>query len=435
MKKIIFYVLLAAAVGQSAEPSTNRVVLSAEYISLLSEGLRTNHPGVTAASARAYAAAENMHSVRTWDDPMIRLGGMAAREDMRAEDGDLIYGVEQKLPLFGKPQLAREVAKTEMQVAQANTEYQFQLRRFDFTKRVLEAAVSDRLVSVGQQDLQWLDTIIAALQQRFEAGQASQLDLLKAQNERAKRAERLKTDRNQGFHQRVAMNLMLARPLYDAWVVFDLPSVASPIVHTRQLENLSLKFEPKLRMMRQEVQRAEATARLTKRQQWPDVSAGVEARNYTGDGSFRQGMVLLSMNLPWGNRAKYRSDIRREEAKARATELETYDYELTVREEIHKLVLMIDNARREALLYRDQIIPRSNTALANMRAGWEAGRGMLGDVLEARRMLLEAETMYTRAVAEQYTAMAELVLCCGLADLQALEMLGISTSDSPSKQK
>src|SRR5215211_7048587 len=116
MKKIIFCVLLAATVGQSAEPATNRVVLSAEYISLLSEGLRTNHPGVTAASARAYAAAENMHSVRTWDDPMVRLGGMAAREDMRAEDGDLIYGAEQKLPLFGKPQLAREVAKTEMQV-------------------------------------------------------------------------------------------------------------------------------------------------------------------------------------------------------------------------------------------------------------------------------------------------------------------------------
>jgi outer membrane protein TolC len=229
------------------------------------------------------------------------------------------------------------------------------------------------------------------------------------------------------------MNLMLARDPFEPWPDFDLPAVAGPIVHTRQLENLSLKFEPKLRMMRQEVKRAEAAALLTKRQQWPDVSAGVEARNYTGDGSFRQGMLLLSMNLPWGNRAKYRSDIRREEARARATELDSYDYELTVREEIHKLIIMIDVARREALLYRDQIIPRSGSALSSMRASWEAGRGMLGDVLEARRMLLEAETMYARAVAEQYTAMAELVLCCGLADLQALEMIGASTPNSPSK--
>src|SRR5215212_3855938 len=101
MKKIIFCVLLAGTAGQSAEPSTNRIVLSAEYISTLSEGLRTNHPGVTAASARAFAAAQNVHSVRTWEDPTIRLGGMAAREEMRAEDGDIIYGVEQKLPLFG----------------------------------------------------------------------------------------------------------------------------------------------------------------------------------------------------------------------------------------------------------------------------------------------------------------------------------------------
>ena len=435
MKNTVFCIVLVATLGRSAEPATNRIVLSADYISQLAEVLRTNHPGVSAASARAYAAAENMHSVRTWEDPMIRLGGMAAREDFRANDGDLIYGVEQKLPLFGKAQLARDVARKEMQVAQANTEFQFQQRRLDFTKRLLEAAVNDRLVALGEQDLQWLDTIVAALQQRLQAGQASQLDLLKAENERAKRAERQKTDNSHRYHQRVAMNLMLARNPYEPWPDFDLPAVAQPIVHTRQLENLSLKFEPKLRMLREEIDRAEAAARLTKRQQWPDVSAGVEARNYTGDGSFRQGTFLLSMNLPFGNRAKYRSDIRREEAKARATEMESYEYQLNLREEIHKLVLTIDIARREALLYRDQIIPRSSTALSSMRASWEAGRGMLGDVLEARRMLLEAETMYARAVAEQYTAMAELVLCCGLADLQALEMIGVSTPNPPSKEK
>src|SRR6185503_2354317 len=149
MKKIIFCVLVIATAGQSAEPSTNRVVLSAEYISNLAEGLRTNHPGVLAADVRTSAAAENVRSIRTWADPTIRLGGMAAREEMRAEDGDLIYGVEQKLPLFGKPDLAREVAQAEVQVAQANTQYQFQLRRLDFTKRLLEAAVNDRLVAVG----------------------------------------------------------------------------------------------------------------------------------------------------------------------------------------------------------------------------------------------------------------------------------------------
>jgi hypothetical protein len=45
-------------------------------------------------------------------------------------------------------------------------------------------------------------------------------------------------------------------------------------------------------------------------------------------------------------------------------------------------------------------------------------------VLEARRMLVEARLMYARAVAEAYNAMSELILCCGIADFEALEMLG-----------
>lgn len=57
---------------------------------------------------------------------MLRLGGMGARREMQAEDGDFIYGVEQKLPLFGKPQLARKVAQAELATEEAGLDYQFQ---------------------------------------------------------------------------------------------------------------------------------------------------------------------------------------------------------------------------------------------------------------------------------------------------------------------
>ena len=100
---------LAQAADAEPRPATNRVVLSAEYISLLAQQLRTNHPGVAAADARTFAAAQNLRSVRTWEDPTVKLGGVAAREEMRADEGDIIYGIEQKLPLFGKPKLARAV--------------------------------------------------------------------------------------------------------------------------------------------------------------------------------------------------------------------------------------------------------------------------------------------------------------------------------------
>ncbi len=81
-------------------------------------------------------------------------------------------------------------------------------------------------------------------------------------------------------------------------------------------------------------------------------------------------------------------------------EQELADYRLELRAEVHGLTLKIEAARREALLYRDEIVPRTETALASARTAWESGSGMFRDLLESRRMLLEARTMQTRETME-----------------------------------
>jgi len=135
-------------------------------------------------------------------------------------------------------------------------------------------------------------------------------------------------------------------------------------------------------------------------------------------------MVVLSVSLPWFNRSKYQAAIKRDALKAEAARQDLEDLELSLVEELRRLTAKIENARREALLYRDDIIPRSQSALESARAGWETGRDRLRDLLEARRMLLEARLMKARATAEQFEMLSELVLCCGIADLDALKMVG-----------
>src|SRR5207247_6794803 len=117
-------------------------------------------------------------------------------------------------------------------------------------------------------------------------------------------------------------------------------------------------------------------------------------------------------------------EINRDEAKVKAAELDLNDYQLSVQEEVHHLAVKIEAARRQAVLYRDEVIPRSESALQSARSGWEANRNSFRDLLAARRMLLEGRLMYARAVAEQYEMLSELVLCCGLGDLEALQMIG-----------
>jgi cobalt-zinc-cadmium efflux system outer membrane protein len=432
MKKIVLSIscAAAAAVMSGAEsspgvsPTTSATAITPAFINQLAEELRTNHPALQAADARTNAAAANVASVRTWEDPMARVGGMAARRDMRAGEGDLLYGVEQKLPVFGKPQRARAVAQAGLDAEQAGASYQFQRLRSDLAKSLFKTALASRVVEVGEQDRAWLETIVSATDAKYRTGEATLAELLELQNELAKRANQLRTDVALRSNEEFTMNRLLNRAPESPWPALQLPAVAPAIAYSQRLVDFSLKYEPKTLVMRQQVKQAEAAVQLTRRSRLPDFSAGLEARNYTGDGSFRQGMFVLSLNLPWGNADKYRNDIRREEARQRATELDLADWQLSARQEVHHLTVAIDAARREALLYRDEIIPRSEQAQASALSAWQTNRRTLREVLETRRMLLDARLMYARAVAEQHQMLAELVLCCGLGDFEALQMIG-----------
>jgi outer membrane protein, heavy metal efflux system len=415
--------LVANSGALARELSADRVRLTPAYINSLSEELRTNHPALLAARAQADAARAGIEGVRTWEDPMFTVGGMFAEEMMRADDGDLIYGIEQKLPLFGRPKLARAVAEAEWETEQARADYEFQLRRRDLAQALFRAALASQTVLVGSEDLAWLERMTQLAEQRYRTGEGTLVDFLRLENEQELRADRLRTDRRQLEHEQLVLNRLLNRDLTSPWPTFELPPVAGPVAYTPRLVELALRFEPGLRVRRQAIEQAQSMARMVERERFPEIVLGARGRNYSGDGDFRSAEVMLGFTLPWGNTRKYRADRERAEALARTAEQAAADDMLELREEIHLLTVRIDAARREALLYQEQIVPRSERALESSLAAWIANRGMFLDVMDARRMLLEARLRQARAQTEQYDQLSDLVLCCGLGDLEALEML------------
>ena len=415
-------------------PASDTVTVTPEYVNQLAEQMRTNHPAIKAAWARTNAAAANAASIRTWEDPMVDLGGLAAEESMRADDGDIIYGIEQKLPIFGKPKAERQMARAELATEMAGAEYRTQVLRSELAKAVFRAALADVVVDLGREDLRWLDAMVQTMDSRYRSGQSTLVETLQVQNERARRAATLENDIAQLSNDHVVLNRFLNRDLNAPWPKLQLPELAAPIVFNQKLVEYALRYEPLSAVKRREIQQAEAGVELAKRKSRPDLSAGVEARNYSADGDFRQAMIVLRMSLPWANNSKYRQDIKREEARKQAVEMELMDYGQDLRQEVHSLTVKIASARREALLYANEIMPRSESALASARAGWESGRNMFRDLLEARRMLVEARLMHAKAIAEQYEMLSELVLCCGLGDLEALQMLAAPAQTEPNAQ-
>lgn len=408
----------------ATQPPAPRTAVTPELINQLSEELRTNHPALKLAAARASAARAGAAAVRTWKDPMLMIGGLGADTMMRMDEGDILYGVEQEIPLWGRPRATRHLAEAEVSTREAEGDLRFQTLRRDLAQALFAAALADRVLELGSEDLAWLATLEAATDQRYRVGEATLAQSLRVQNERARRADLLETERQRRDQAIARVNRLLGRDLRTPWPRLELPPPAGPVPYTDRLVAFAEDFEPRLKALRAMTREAEAGVELSRRERHPEVSLGAEARNYSGNGDFRQVMFTLRLSAPWANRGRYRADVARQEANLAAARHEAQDYTQDLREEVFRLTVALDTARRQALLYRDDIIPRSDQALASAHADWLANRGPFWDVLEARRMLIEARLEQARAVAEQYEMLSDLVLCCGLGDLEALEMIG-----------
>src|SRR6478672_5780196 len=162
-KQLILYASAQWLVAIAQEPATNDLVLTPHLINELAEEARTNNAALWANRSRVVAAEENAKSIPTWRNPELMAGGMAGDEGMRAFLGDIIYGVQQPLPVFGKEKAARAAAQSEIGVEQADLEYQFQTVRKTLAQALFNAALSDEVLALSQQDLAWLETLNAAV--------------------------------------------------------------------------------------------------------------------------------------------------------------------------------------------------------------------------------------------------------------------------------
>lgn len=394
--------------------ATNAVIVSPQFIDSLAEEARTNHPALRAADARADAAIWNASAVRAWEDPMAKFGVMGAERERRSDDGDLIYGIEQKLPLFGKPQAARTVAQAEAMMQRREADFRsLQLRR-DLALQLFREAQAERFVAVGRDDLATLETMVATTEEKYRDGVATQFEVLQTQNERARRATRLRSEESLLRAETASLNRLLNRPHDAPWPPLLLPGVVSNLPPLGLLIEHATQMAPQLDIMRASLRQAESSVALARKQRLPDFSVGLEGRQFADTGEFREGLVIFGLSIPWGNRARYAADIKRESRKADAARLDLADMQLAMRDDVTRHVTLIENARREAELYRGDILPRSEQAVVVTRENWHNGRGTLRDVLDARRALLDAQLAEARALAEHHSFLAELSLHCGI---------------------
>ena len=125
MKSSIYILLVVNALcldsalleAASVADQTNAISLSPTVLTALFDEARTNNTSLRVAEARVTTSRLGIATVRQWEDPKFTFGVAVAspRGFKESEEGNLIYGVEQKLPLWNRPRLSRDIAVAETQ--------------------------------------------------------------------------------------------------------------------------------------------------------------------------------------------------------------------------------------------------------------------------------------------------------------------------------
>lgn len=398
-------------------------VVTADLVRRLSAPMRERHPELRGLGHTVAAERLNADGSRRWADPDVMLGGALYRyADMARENGDLYYGVEQRLPILGKERAARALAASNAVSAGARLEARFAELRRDLAVSLFDAATARMAADLIAADVRWLETQVRLGRSRVASGGDPASMVLRLENE----LDRRRLDWTNALARRVDGEIGVQRLLGGAGDPvggFLLPPVAEAVPFGPVLVRFAERAEPEVLRREQDLGVASATVEVTRRSQRPDVAVGVQSYHESATGTAAQGMLTVTMSVPWFNRANYRRDLQRDRARLASVEASVEDARQAVRREVHRLVTQIDSARREAVLMRDVVLPRTRRLQESLEGLWTSGRVELRELLDTRRQRVEAEMSEVRATGEYWVAMSELLLCCGLEDLETVREL------------
>lgn len=373
-------------------------VLDAAFLDTLRAEVRTNHPSVAAAQTRALAAEAGVRGVRLWEDPTANAGVMAADREMRADDGDLIFGVEQMLPRRKLYEARKARAGAEQAIFEAETRTAALTLETLVAQSAIELALVDEMLTIETNQLAWLESMAANAREKLKDPMANASEPLRIESEVAQERQKIDTTQRQRIRLARQLNILLGRDTDEAWPNLRLPESATltPAL-TDELARL-YQVNPMLQALLNTAEAAKSEIEVARRERSPIFSVGVESSVYSG-GDFRQATVGAKMTLPWFNNSVYRANTDRAIQQQAAAEKEAEALARRLRGEAVAAHTEAETSARQAKTISEEVIPRAGKAVESTQNAWISSKASILEVLDARRSLLTARLEERRSVA------------------------------------
>jgi cobalt-zinc-cadmium efflux system outer membrane protein len=406
--------LLVLLVGGTAAASTAHPAFTddPQLNELVGEAL-TRRPELAQARAEIRAGQEQAPQSRALPDPRLTVGiqndGFSSIQIGTMATSFLAVTASQTFPWAGKRRLRGNLAELAVAASAADLRRVELSIRADVERAYLDLLlVRDRLALLGRLQSLWSQSEVLA-RVRYEAGEAAQSELLRAQLEQQRLRQQRWSLEAEERRRVVILNRLRDHPLDEAIPTSRrLTDLRDPVVpDATQAMATAEATSPELNKAIVTGQRATGAVALAGRERWPDVtvSAGIMPRG----GNFpMMWQASVGVNLPVWSAQKQSRAVSERQAQAAAAASATDASRQLLRQRVQERLAALAALVQSNQLYRSDLLIQSETTVTSTLAQYQVGRITFAAVLEALAGYLADSNGFLDAIAAaQRLAIAE----------------------------
>lgn len=374
-------------------------------------------PRVRAAAALVRAAEARVPAAGLPPDPQVQLGFMNYMlPDLRPDPatGMTQLQVMQMVPLPGKLSAARRAATARADAAAARAAEAAVNARATAAMAFYERHEAEGRAALAGETRRLLEDVSGVATAMYRVGEGRQADVLRARVEIARMDEEVV--RMLAMRDAATARLAAAADVEPEVVAGTpvLPRFPDELPEAAELARLALAGRPMLAAGAADARAAAADADLARREQWPDLTVGVQyGQRKMGEETDRMGSLMVGASIPifaGSRQQRMRDEAAAMQAMSEA-ELETMRAETRAR--IGELHAALASARRLAALYRTTVLPQAEAATASALASYRTGGVDFMTVIENRMSVNRYRGELLALEAAEGRAWAELEMIVG----------------------
>lgn len=406
---------IAVTEQQTVDPEVERALSDQVDPETLVKLALVRNPEARETLARAQAAVEEVRRAGAWDDPMLKLEARAVPLDQPLafnRDDTNMFGISQNIPFPGKLSL-----RAESVLREAESMFQkYREREREIVARVKKTYYDyfqlHKELEIHLDHVKILEEFEQISNVKFRTGTVTQQDVLKPQVELVMLHNDVLFIQQKLESAKAAINVLLNRPVNAP---LGKPKEISPADERFNLDELQAKaveVRPELLAAKFRLRSSETAREFAHRDATlPDFSIGIDYSQMPEMEDAWGGMI--GVNLPWFT-GKKSAEARRMDRIVRADELALQRIRNQIAWEVRDAYLRVEAARKSVVLFRGELLPKSEQSVEVSRASYEKERATFLDLLDAERSQRDVKLGYYRSLATYESAIADLEKAVGV---------------------